>query len=60
LEYAAVPSIRAYVLLEQDRPEITVMRRSQVWEAETIQGVDAALDLPEIDISVDLSAIYAT
>ena len=55
-----MPSIRAYVLLEQDRPEITVMRRSQVWEAETIQGLDAALDLSEIDISVDLSAIYAT
>lgn len=60
LEYSAVPSIRVYALLEQDRPEITVMRRSRGWEAETIQGLDAALDLPEIDISVDLSAIYTT
>ncbi len=60
MEYAAVPSIRVYALLEQDRPEITVMRRSRGWEAETTQGLDAALDLPEIDISVELSAIYST
>ncbi len=59
LEYAAAPSIRVYVRLEQDRPEITVMRRARGWEAETIQGLAATLDLAEIDINLDLNTIYA-
>jgi Uma2 family endonuclease len=59
LEYAAVTSILAYVLLEQDRPEITIMRRSTGWDAETIEGLDTTLDLPEIDVVVPLHLIYA-
>jgi Uma2 family endonuclease len=59
LEYAAVTSILAYVLLEQDRPEITIMRRSTGWDAETIEGADATLGLLEIDVVVPLHLIYA-
>ncbi len=59
LEYAAVPSIHVYVLLEQDRPEVTVMRRSAGWEPKTLRGLDATLELPEIDVSVPLQDIYA-
>jgi Uma2 family endonuclease len=58
LEYAAVPRILAYVLLEQDRPEITVMRRSRGWEPETVQGLDAVLDLPEVNVTIPLDAMY--
>ena len=60
LEYAAVPSIHVYILLEQDRPEVTVMRRSAGWEPDTLRGLDATLELPEIDVSVPLQDIYAT
>lgn len=60
LEYAAVKSILVYVLLEQDRPDVTIMRRSTGWETETVQGLDTQLDLPEVNISIPLSAIYAT
>lgn len=59
VEYAAVPSILAYVILETDRPEIVVRRRSNLWEAETITGLDAALPLPEIGVSIPLTALYA-
>ncbi|HSU04035.1 MAG TPA: Uma2 family endonuclease [Acetobacteraceae bacterium] len=59
MEYAAVPSVAAYVLLEQDRSEITIRRRSTAWEAEVIAGADAILELPEIGVSVPLSAIYS-
>ncbi len=38
MEYAAVPTILAYVMLKTDRPEITVRRRSSAWEAETLTG----------------------
>jgi Uma2 family endonuclease len=60
LEYAAVPRIQACLLLEQDRPEITVMRRSAGWEPEVLTGVEATLELPEISINLPLNAIYAT
>ena len=59
VEYAAVPSILAYVILETDRPEIVVRRRSNLWEAETIAGLGAALQLPEIGVSIPLTALYA-
>jgi Uma2 family endonuclease len=60
LEYAAVPRILVYVLLEQDCPEVTVMRRSAGWEPEILRGLDATLELPEVDVSVPLQVIYAT
>ena len=57
IEYAAVPSILVYVLLEQDRPEMTVRRRSTGWEAEQLVGLHATLDLPE-GVSIPLAIIY--
>jgi Uma2 family endonuclease len=60
LEYAAVPRIQVYVLLEQDRPEITILRGSAGWEPELVAGLTAVLALPEIGISVPLNANYAT
>ena len=58
IEYAAVPSVMVYVLLEQNRPEITVRRRSTGWEAEPVIGLDATLDLPEIGVTIPLAFIY--
>jgi Uma2 family endonuclease len=59
LEYASVPGIMVYVILEADQPEITVRRRSTGWEAETISGFDAELALPEINVTIRLSEVYA-
>lgn len=59
VEYAGVSTIQAYVMLEIDRPELTVRRRSTGWEAETIEGLDAELALPEIEVTIPLAAIYA-
>ena len=58
VEYAALPSILVYCLLEQDRPSVTVRRRSSNWEQELVEGEDAVLALPEVGISVVLGAIY--
>jgi Uma2 family endonuclease len=60
LEYGAVPRIQVCVLLEQDRPEVTTMRRSAGWEPEMLTGLTATMELPEISISIPLNAIYAT
>jgi Uma2 family endonuclease len=59
IEYANTPSIQVYVMLEPDRPEVTVRRRSNAWNEENLSGVDAVLPLPEIDVSIPLTAIYA-
>ena len=58
MEYAAVSTILAYVMLETDRPEVTVRRRSTGWEAETIAGIGAELALPEAGVTIPLAAIY--
>ncbi len=60
LEYAAVPAIMVYVLLEQDRPEVTIRRRSAAWEPEIVAGLDATLELPEIAVSIPMAAIYGS
>jgi Uma2 family endonuclease len=58
IEYAAVPSVMVYVLLEQNRPEVIVRRRSAGWEAEVLTGRDAMLELPEIEVAIPLAFIY--
>ncbi len=58
-EYASVPRILVYAILEAETPLITVRRRSRGWEEETFTGLDAELPLPEIGVSIPLAAIYA-
>ena len=57
-EYASVPGIQAYVMLETERPEIIVRRRGAEWAEETVAGLHAVLNLPEIDVDIPLGAIY--
>lgn len=58
LEYASVPGITVYVILEAEHPEMIVHRRAAGWEAETIAGFGAELALPEIGVTIPLSDIY--
>jgi hypothetical protein len=48
------------MVLEQDRPEVTVRRRSASWEAEVVAGREATIALAEFGISIPMSAIYRT
>ena len=54
------PRAFAYLVLEQDRPEVVIRRRSGGWEAETVAGLNDILELPEIDVSVPMALIYGT
>jgi len=58
IEYASIPSVMAYVLLAQDRPSITILRRDAGWELEELEGIAATLDLREIGVAVPLSELY--
>jgi len=57
-EYEATPSVRRYVILEQDRIAVTVFSRAGGdWAAHVLVG-DAILDMPEIGHSVPLAELY--
>ncbi len=58
-EYAAIPSVRAYVMLAQDRPHATMLRRAANRLPETVEGAGAVLELPEIGVAIPLDELFA-
>ena len=59
-EYRATPSIRRYVILEQTHVAALVFaREGEAWVAQVLAGANAVLALPELEIEVPLSEVYA-
>lgn len=57
--YLSIPSLAVYALVEQEKPLVTVFRRTeQGFVRELYEGLDALLPLPEIGIEVPLAEIY--
>ena len=58
--YALIPSLKVYVLVSQEKPELTVLRRGRPgpWVAEVVTGKIAILKLPEIKVEIPLAQIY--
>ena len=59
-EYAAVPSIRRYVILESTSIGLTVMERNgpdEVWRATSLTD-DETLGMPEIGIEIPVTEFY--
>ena len=57
--YLQIPSLQAYVRIEQTGPEVVVERRaSGTWESERVAGLDAILLLPEIALRLPLAELY--
>ena len=57
-EYRDTPSIRRYVMLEQDRQAATVFARAgDDWVGHVVSG-DAVLVMPEIGIELPLAELY--
>jgi Uma2 family endonuclease len=57
--YRKLASLHTYILAAQDKREITVFHRlPDGWE-ECILTADAKLNVPELDFSIGLDAIYA-
>ncbi len=56
-----IESLRAFVLLSQDEPLVEVYERkdlSEQWRYRLIRGMDSALDLESIEVSIPLREIY--
>ena len=59
-EYAAVASIKRYVIVEQSVIGLTVLRRSddEPWHFETLKAGDT-LSLPELGVEIPVDDLYA-
>lgn len=58
--YRACPSLQGYLLIEQTEPRIEGYFRQgdQTWQVRDANGIESALDLPPIQVTVALSDLY--
>lgn len=59
--YLSIPSVTAYILIAQDRPRVEVVTKESGtrWITEIFAGIEAVVPLPQIDVKLELSEIYA-
>lgn len=58
-EYKSVPSLRHFVLLDQDSPRAWVWTRDEAgWSAADAEGVEAQIALSALEIALPLAEVY--
>jgi Uma2 family endonuclease len=59
-DYGSVPSVVAYLLVSQDQARIHVIRRTETGfePVAMVEGLDQSVELPEIEVTLDLAEIY--
>lgn len=58
-EYKTVPSLKVILLVDTESPTVTVHRRTGAyWEAQTLEGLDAVIELPEIEARLALRDLF--
>ena len=59
IAYRQIATVEAYVLVEQDRIAVTVLRRAEPgWQSETLEGPGAVLKLPNLGVELPLDRLY--
>jgi Uma2 family endonuclease len=59
ITYRQIPSVEVYVIVEQERPSVTVLRQAETgWKTEAVQGLNGILRLPTIGVEMPLAEIY--
>lgn len=59
-EYKRHPAIRVILLVDSEAPQVTVWRRVEGdWTYAELAGLDAVIELPEIDAELPLVELYA-
>ena len=56
--YQAIETLLEYVLVAQDRLEVTLLRRANQWQPEVFNRPEDILTLPSIGLRLSLSPIY--
>ena len=58
-DYLTLPSLQTYILAETQSPALTLYRREgDSFKRHVISGLDSALDLPEVELSMPLTDLY--
>lgn len=60
IEYKALTSLTAYVLVQQERPDISIYRRQDdgVWTFEVVSGLDGVVSLDTIGVTLTVADLY--
>ena len=59
IAYRQIPTVEAYVLVEQERMAVTILRRAEPgWQSEVIEKRGSILTLPGIGVEIPLERIY--
>jgi Uma2 family endonuclease len=56
--YQTIETLEEYVLVAQDRAEVTLFRRANQWQPEVYNSPDQKVDLPSLGVSLPLELIY--
>ena len=61
IQYQKFPSLKYYLIVEQDKHEVIVVSRNAEgnWQSETYNQPEAIINLPSLEIQVTLNEIYA-
>jgi len=57
--YTQIPSLKEYLILSQDRPEVLVYRRSRDWDEELYTDLEDQVRLECLNMQIKLSELYA-
>jgi Uma2 family endonuclease len=58
LNYRHAPTLEEYVLVAQERREVTIFRRATGWQSEIVTSPDAVIEFRSIKQSLTLAEIY--
>jgi Uma2 family endonuclease len=58
LVYRAIPSLEEYVIVAQDEPQVTILRRSEQWKQTVHSSLGDIVEFRSIGLSMPLSKIY--
>ena len=56
--YRTLPSLKEYVLIDQNQPVVSTFSASQAWQETLVQGMDQQVDLVSIDVVLSLADVY--
>lgn len=56
--YQTIETLEVYMIVAQDRPEVTIFRKADSWAGETFQRMDQIVVLKVFDLSLPLSLLY--
>ena len=58
LNYQQIPTLDEYVIVSQERPEVTIFRRAAGWVAETATAPNAVLEFRSVKQAMTVAEIY--